>query len=143
MRQYNEDDPMPEEKTFEMFPHRVLVIDDQRSHLKLMKNRLSRFGCRVVTSDSAEEAVEMIQWGERFSLIITDLKMPWLDGIQFCKRVKASHPGFRVVALSGNLDAFDRDELEDSGFDGIYEKPVTDEMVRRILETAPRSCIDP
>lgn len=125
-----------------MFPYKVLVIDDQRSHLKLMKKRLSRYGCRVVTSDSAEEAVEMIQWGERFSLIITDLKMPWLDGIQFCKRVKASFPEFWVVALSGNINAFDKNELEGSGFNGIYEKPVTDELLRKILEAAPSSSID-
>jgi len=134
---------MPEENTTDMFPHKVLVIDDQRSHLKLMKNRLSQYGCRVVTSDSAEEAVEMIQWGERFSLIITDLKMPWLDGLQFCKRVKASYPEFWVVALSGDINAFDRDELEKSGFDGIYEKPVTDDLLKQILETARPLSIGP
>jgi CheY-like chemotaxis protein len=120
----------------DIFPHKVLVIDDQRSHLKLMKTRLTRYGCHVVTSDSAEEAVQMIQWGERFPLIITDLKMPWLDGIQFCKRVKASYPEFRVVAVTGHIGLFSREELERSGFDGIYEKPVTDAMVRHILETA-------
>ncbi len=127
---------MPEKNTIQMFQHKVLVIDNQRSHLKRMKSRLAKYGCHVITSDSAEEAVEMIQWGERFSLIITDLKMPWLDGIQFCKRVKASYPEFWVVALSGNIDAFDRDELEESGFDGIYEKPVTDAVLKQILKNA-------
>lgn len=85
----------------------------------------------------------MIQWGERFSLIITDLKMPWLDGLQFCKRVKANYPEFWVVALSGNISAFDRKELEASGFDGIYEKPVTDALIRRILEAARPLSTDP
>ena len=84
----------------------------------------------------------MIQWGERFSLIITDLKMPWLDGIQFCKRVKATYPEFRVVALSGNLSAFDRDELDRTGFDGIYEKPVTDALLQQILKAAHPLSID-
>ncbi len=126
---------MPEKNLKPIYTHKVLVIDNQRSHLKRMKSRLSEFGCQVTTSDSAEEAVEMIQWGERFSLIITNLKMPWLDGIQFCRRVKANYPEFWVVALSGNIDAFDRQELEASGFDGIYEKPVTDAQLKQILET--------
>jgi len=134
---------MPDNNAIQIFPHKILVIDEQRSHLKRMRNRLSRYGCKVITSDSAEEAVEMIQWGERFSLIITALKMPWLDGIQFCRRVKASYPEFWVVALSGNLDAFDRDELEKSGFDGIFEKPVTDELLEEILKTARPLSIDP
>ncbi|MEJ2156407.1 MAG: response regulator [Desulfobacteraceae bacterium] len=127
---------MPGQNSTDIFPHKVLVIDDQRSHLKLMRNRLSKYGCQVITSDSAEEAMQMIQWGDHFPLIITDLKMPWLDGAQFCKRVKASNPEFRVVALTGHIGTFDREELEGSGFDGIYEKPVTDALVRQILASA-------
>lgn len=114
-------------------PRKILVIDDHRSQLKLMKNRLSRYGCNVVTADSAEEAVQMMQWGERFDIIITDLKMPWLNGIQFCRQVKADYPEIQVFALSGNISEYDKDELESSGFDGIYEKPISEEMLIQIL----------
>ena len=117
-------------------PFTILVIDDQRSTLKLMKNRLRAYGCKVVTVDSAEEALEMIEWGLRFSLIITDLKMPWLDGVQFCRRIKARYPETKIVALSGNLAAYDRQELESSGFDGIYQKPVCNQLVRQMLKHA-------
>lgn len=134
---------MSETNTGESFPYKILVIDDQVSHLRLMKKWLTRLGYRVVTVDSAEEAVEMIQWGERFSLIITDIKMPWLNGIQFCKQVKARYPEFGVVALSGHISEFDRQEMESSGFDGIYEKPITEALLKEILEDASSLSGDP
>jgi len=87
-----------------------------------------------VTVDSAEEAEQIIRWGEQFSLIITDLRMPWLNGAQFCKRVKALHPELKVCALSGNLEYFEEHELASSGFDGIYQKPVSDKLLKEILK---------
>lgn len=128
---------MPNLNCNDSFNYRILVIDDQRSQLKLMKILLSKYGCTVVTMDSAEEAEQIIQWGEHFNLIITDLKMPWLNGLQFCKRVKALHPDVLIYALSGNIEAFDKDELENSGFDGIFQKPISSEALKQILANAP------
>jgi CheY-like chemotaxis protein len=102
-----------------------------------MKNLLSKHGCTVVTMDSAEEAEQTIQWGEHFNLIITDLKMPWLNGLQFCKRIKARHPDVLIYALSGNIEAFDEDDLKNSGFDGIFQKPISRETVKQILVNRP------
>lgn len=86
--------------------------------------------------DSAEEAEQIIQWGERFSLIITDLKMPWLNGLEFCKRIKAIHPHISICALSGNIGMYDQDELKNAGFDGIYQKPISDTTLIQILTDA-------
>lgn len=87
--------------------------------------------------DSAEEAEQIIQWGEQFNLIITDLKMPWLNGLQFCKKIKARHPDVLIYALSGNIEAFDEDELENSGFDGIFQKPISSETIKQLLVSLP------
>ncbi len=127
-------------KDNDTFPYRILVIDNQLSQLKLMKSRLSNYGCTVVTVDSAEEAEQMLKWGERFSLIITALKMPWLNGLQFCKRIKARYPEIKVCALSGNLEEFEIDELERSGFDSIYEKPISNERLKQMLVNAHKAC---
>ena len=127
---------MPKANCSDISPLKILVIDDQLSQLKLMKSMLSRYGCQVVTVDSAEEAEQIIRWGERFSLIITDLRMPWLNGAQFCKRVKALHPELKVCALSGNLENFEEHELTRCGFDGVYQKPVSGELLREMLKHA-------
>ena len=105
-----------------MSTKKILVIDDDLTHLKLMRKLLGKLGHMVVTADSAEEAEHILRYDEQFSLIITDLRMPWLNGLDFCRRVKSLKPDLKIYALSGWVYSFDMNELEDAGFDGIYEK---------------------
>ena len=114
---------------------KILVVDDQRSQLKLMKKMLKKIGYMAVTVDSAEEAEYILSGEESFSMIITDLKMPWVDGLSFCKKAKILNPDLKIFALSGFLYDFDMNEIEDAGFDGIYEKPITKAQLAEILNT--------
>jgi len=116
-----------------MSAKKVLVVDDQPSQLKLMRLLLEKLGYMAVTVDSAEEAEHILRFRENFSLIITDLKMPWLNGLDFCRKIKSLYPNLKVYALSGYLYDFDVNELEDAGFDGIYQKPISKAHLRRIL----------
>ena len=93
------------------YTKRVLVVDDQRSQLRLMKKMLEKFGYMAVTMDSAEEAEHILRCGESFSMVITDLKMPWLDGLNFCKKAKLLAPDIKIFALSGFLYDFDINEF--------------------------------
>ena len=114
---------------------KILVVDDQRSQLKLMKKMLEKIGYMAVTVDSAEEAEYILSGEESFSMIITDLKMPWVDGLSFCKKAKILNPNLKIFALSGFLYDFDMNEIEDAGFDGIYEKPITKAQLAEIFNT--------
>ena len=115
--------------------NRVLVVDDQKSQLKLIKKMLEKIGYMAVTVDSAEEAEHLLMCEESFSIIITDLKMPWLDGLSFCKKAKILDPNLKIFALSGFLYDFDINELEAAGFDGIYEKPISKAQLAEILNS--------
>jgi CheY-like chemotaxis protein len=116
-----------------MSTKKILVVDDNLSQLKLMKKLLGKLGHLTVTVDSAEEAEYLLKYGEHFSLIITDLRMPWLNGLKFCRRVKNLNPDLKIYAMSGYLYNFDMDELEDAGFDGIYQKPISKSNLEEIL----------
>jgi CheY-like chemotaxis protein len=107
-----------------MSAKKILVVDDQPSQLKLMRHMLEALGCMAVTVDSAEEAEHILKFGETFSFIITDLRMPWLNGIKFCKKAKTLNPDLKIYALSGCLYDYDPNDLEKAGFDGIYQKPI-------------------
>jgi two-component system response regulator YesN len=87
----------------------------------------------AVTVDSAEEAEYILRFEKSFSMIITDLKMPWIDGLSFCKKAKNIDPNLKIFALSGFLFDFDINELKDAGFDGIYEKPISQAELAEIL----------
>ena len=117
----------------DMSTKKILVVDDNLSQLKLMKKLLGKLGHMTVTVDSAEEAEYILRCGEHFSLIITDLRMPWLNGLNFCRRVKILNPELKIYALSGYLFNFDMKELEDAGFDGIYQKPISKSNLEEIL----------
>jgi len=113
---------------------KILVVDDQRSQLRLIKKILTRLGHTAVTVDSAEEAGLILRWEQDFSMIITDLKMPWLDGLQFCKNAKALHPRLKIYALSGFVGGYDARELTDAGFDAVYQKPIRKSLLLEILD---------
>jgi len=117
----------------DMSTKKILVVDDSLSQLKLMKKVLGKLGHMTVTVDSAEEAEYLLNCGEHFSMIITDLRMPWLNGLNFCRRVKILYPDLKIYALSGYIYNFDIKELEDAGFDGIYQKPISKTNLEEIL----------
>jgi CheY-like chemotaxis protein len=116
-----------------MSTKKILVVDNSLSHLKLMKKLLVKLGHIVVATDSTEEAEHILKYKEQFSLIITDLRMPWLNGLDFCRRVKILKPDLKIYALSGYINDFDMDELEDAGFNGIYQKPIRKATLEEIL----------
>ncbi len=116
-----------------MSTKKILVVDDDLTYLKLTRKLLEKLGHMVVTADSAEEAEHILRYEEHFSFIITDLRMPWLNGLNFCRRVKTMNPDLKIYALSGCLNNFDMDELEDAGFDGIYQKPNSKAKLEKIL----------
>ena len=116
-----------------MSAKKILVVDDDLIHLKLMRRLLEKLGHIVVTTDSAEEAEHILKYEEDFSLILADLRMPWLDGLDFCRRAKTLKPDLKIYALSGWTHNFDMDELKEAGFDGIYEKSNIKSKLAEIL----------
>lgn len=112
---------------------KIMIVDDQRGHLRLMKEMVESCGKSAITVDSAEEAELILEWYPDIQALITDLKMPWLDGVAFCKNTKRKYPGIKVYALSGNLQAYDQRDLDEAGFDGLYQKPVRYEIIKTIL----------
>jgi CheY-like chemotaxis protein len=116
-----------------MSTKKILVVDDDLTHLKLMRKLLGKLGHMVVTADSSEEAEYILRFEEHFSFIITDLRMPWLNGLNFCRRLKILKPDLKIYALSGCINNFDMKELEDAGFDGIYQKPFSKANLEEIL----------
>ena len=116
-----------------MSTKKILVVDDNLGFLKLMKRLFKKTDHMIVTVDSAEEAEHILRYDEKISVIITDLRMPWLNGLDFCRKVKTLKPDLRVYALSGCVNNFDMNELEDAGFDGIYQKPINKTNLEEIL----------
>ena len=61
---------------------------------------------------------------EKFPVIITDLLLMGMDGVEFCELVRRRNRKVKIFALSGHSGLFDPEKIENAGFDGFIEKPI-------------------
>ncbi len=79
---------------------RVLVVDDNASILRFLASALTSNGCRVTTASTAEEALELLG-DDPFDLVLSDVKMPGLSGLDLLRAIKGKQPGTPVVLITG------------------------------------------
>ena len=80
---------------------RVLVVDDNASLLRFLVSAFSANGCTVTQAGAAEPALALIT-AEPFDLVVSDIKMPGLSGLDLLRAVKSKHPSTPVVLITGN-----------------------------------------
>lgn len=114
---------------------RILFVDDDDFQRDSMKKMLVRLGYDVELAGNANEALEISQQ-EVFPLIITDLKMPDMDGMQLCKHIRKINGMAVIYAFSGYLSETASDRLNEVGFDGHLCKPIKIEVLKHAVEGA-------
>lgn len=85
-----------------MNPPRILIADDTPQVLKLFKRLLTKEGYSVTAVDSGAEALKILD-GEPVDLLILDLEMPPPDGFELLRILRETHPGLRILAISGYM----------------------------------------
>src|SRR5690349_3398146 len=83
-----------------MTERRVLVVDDEQETCDLLKMSLEREGFAVTTCTSAEAALELVGSVD-FDVVLTDLSMPEMGGLELCERVLGTRPNVPVVVITG------------------------------------------
>ena len=119
---------------FEM-PTKVLLVDDERDFVQTLSERLSmrEVGSHVVFD--GESALEMMADDEP-EVMVLDLKMPGIDGLEVLKRTKASRPDVEIIILTGHGSEADRDECMKLGAFAYLQKPVDIELLSDTLKRA-------
>ncbi len=79
---------------------RILVVDDEQETCDLLAAVLEREGCAITTSTSAVHALELVGIQD-FNVVLTDLTMPEMGGLEFCERVLGTRPNVPVVVITG------------------------------------------
>jgi len=107
----------------------VLVVDDDPNSLKLLAIKLTQEGYRVITAQSGKEALEAIKL-EKPGLVLLDIMMPEMDGIETLKRIKALGPDIPVAMVTA---VWDEQEAKKALKAGAYEyitKPIDTEYLK-------------
>ncbi len=102
---------------------KILIVDDEFPARKKLEKTLSQAGYQPVSAECAEEALDILE-NAPLPVIFLDLKLPGMNGIELCRRIKQAHPTSRVYALTGFSSAFEQAECRDAGFDGYLVNPV-------------------
>src|SRR5215470_11959436 len=79
---------------------RVLLVDDNASVLRFLASAFSSNGCQITTASTAEQALEQLS-DDPYDLVVSDIKMPGLSGLDLLRAVKGKQPGTPVVLITG------------------------------------------
>ena len=103
-------------------PIKILVVDDDQGIRCVVSKMLSRLGYDVISTDSGENGLELFL-KNRFDLVITDLEMSGMDGIDLAGHIKEKSPVTLVILMTGQDKAFTMAKIKDSSVDQALFKP--------------------
>jgi len=121
---------------------RVLMVDDNAHGLTARKTVLEEHGHQVTTTQKALEALDLFA-AESFDVVITDYRMPGMNGLELIAALRKIKPGVPLILLSGFVETLGMTE-QSSGADGVIQKsahelPHLTRMVARLLNRQPSS----
>jgi len=112
---------------------RVVAIDDDEQHLKFIARVLSRENVKVYTSTSPQEGLEQV-YKERPNLVVVDLVMPGMSGLEALARIVEFDPAIEVVLLTGQYSTESAVEAIQKGAADYLTKPVNVEKLEKRVE---------
>lgn len=118
--------------------HSIFVVDDEKSMREFLEIMLTKEGYRVSLAESGEEACQVLD-KESFDLIITDIRMKDIDGIEVLKKAKAVSPEAKVVLISAFATAQTAVEAMKEGAYDYIPKPFKVNDFKRIVRDALKS----
>lgn len=101
-----------------------LIVDDDNLILSLVKEFLETSGYICATAISAESALKLLA-RRSFCLMITDLRLGGMNGLELTKRVKITHPDMPIIVMTGYIEDHSYDEAIEAGAADFLKKPFT------------------
>ena len=107
---------------------RILVVDDESEFRNLVKRALPYY--LVLEADDGQSALDVVR-EEQLNLVLTDIRMPNMDGFALLTNLRGQFPNLPVLAVSGCVDA---EEINKHEFDGFIDKPVSLKHLQTVVE---------
>jgi len=115
-------------------PLRVLVAEDNIVNQEFASEVLQRMGHHVVVAGDGREALDRLA-NDSFDLVLMDVQMPDIDGLEVTRRARARGVQTKIVALTAHTRREDRDRCIDAGMDAVLTKPIDARQLGDILRT--------
>lgn len=117
----------------------VLLVDDEQVFVNTMEKRLNKRGLTVIKSFSGEDGLAVLEENHHVDVVILDVKMPGLDGIETLRRIKSKYPLVEVIMLTGHGTVETAiDGMKEGAFDYLLKPCDMDELMGKINDSAAR-----
>ncbi|MBJ6724173.1 response regulator [Geomesophilobacter sediminis] len=110
----------------------ILIVDDEEQIRSLMEDTLDMFGYRVITAKDGREAVELYQQHNQIDLVILDIIMPVLDGVQTYRAMMKMNPKAKIIFITGYAGG----KLDLSGRFYLLSKPFLPTELLKVVRKA-------
>ena len=118
-------------------PSKILLVDDEREFVHTLSERLQARNLEAAVVYDGEEALSFVASDEP-EVMVLDLKMPGIDGIEVLRRVKQDHPNVEVIILTGHGSKREEELACELGAFAYLRKPVDIELLTRTMQEAYR-----
>ncbi len=127
----------PENQTPEGRGQKILLVDDEPSLTLALQRLLVRLNYRVTTSNNAREAIGWCQKDSaQFDLVITDLSMPEINGLEVARQLRILRPDLPIILASGFSADLSRENLQAAGISDLLEKPISKSVLAEVVGRA-------
>lgn len=113
---------------------RILIVDDNHTNLRILKTQLELWNFSPIIADSGQRALELLAQDKDFNMIITDMHMPDMDGVEFAKAARLQQSTIPMLLLSsvGDEHKFKHPDL----FVAVLNKPAKNKQLRYLIHQA-------
>lgn len=102
---------------------KILIVDDEEQILELFELAFQDAGYDVFTAPNGESAIKMMA-ENAFPLVISDLNMPGMNGLELCQHIRDRWPLTIFIAVTGYSSLFELSDCREAGFEDYFRKPV-------------------
>jgi signal transduction histidine kinase len=116
---------------------RILFVDDEEGVVRMMTLMLERLGYAVTSRTGSLDALETFKTApDRFDLVITDMTMPNMNGVQLATEIRSIRPTIPIIICTGFSDQIDDARCRRMGLQGLVKKPVITRVIAETIRTA-------
>ncbi len=113
--------------------HRILIVDDDENLLKLLRETLEAIGYTALSATNGVSAIQLVK-SNQVDLVIADISMPEMDGLQLLQQIKEFNPRLPVLLITGvNMNNI-KDRVYQYGADAFLDKPFRISKIESLLE---------
>ncbi|MEF2231788.1 MAG: response regulator [Pseudodesulfovibrio sp.] len=116
-------------------PASILLVDDEQGFVETMAKRLNKRGLTVSTAGGGQEGLDVLAGPGNVDVVILDVKMPGMDGIETLKAIRAAHPLVEVIMLTGHATVENAIEgMKLGAYDYMMKPCEMDELLTKVDE---------